>query len=152
LLARSGMQHQALAQAMGVRPATVSQWTNGHSLPANEKWDKLAELMECTPEDLFFGSGESSTENSQAIHEPRGNPYGRPSLKTAQPFKRIRGSAGYQVTREELEGEFKAYLDLAEVSGALPVAALAIRKHLDPRDFDYFDRDSKDPEQKEDQL
>lgn len=43
-----------------------------------------------------------------------------------------------KITRESLEEELAYYLDCAENAGALSVAALQIRKHLNPEDFDYL--------------
>lgn len=154
LLARSGMKFQDLAAEMGVRSATVSQWTNGHSLPSLDKWAKLSEVVGSTEAELFFDSTET---NINVNEQPAPYPGMKNRMKVLPPFDR--GRAGYgvpddedpgdkppSVSRAACEAAFAMYLDQAEAAGALPVAWLAIRKHLDPRDFDYFNSQPPEPE------
>lgn len=50
---KAGLVQEDLAQAMGVRSATISRWERGISFPNLRQLHKLARLLEATVDDLF---------------------------------------------------------------------------------------------------
>jgi transcriptional regulator with XRE-family HTH domain len=52
-LARRGMQHQALAAAVGLSPGSISHFSTGRRRPTVEVADRIARLLDVPTEQLF---------------------------------------------------------------------------------------------------
>lgn len=50
-----GIQQKTLAILMGVKQPAVAAWENGRAYPAAEKLPKLAGILGCSIDALFFG-------------------------------------------------------------------------------------------------
>ena len=50
---RIGMNQNELAKQMNVTQGIVSQWENKKIMPSSEKLPKLAEVLQCSIDDLF---------------------------------------------------------------------------------------------------
>ena len=50
---RIGMNQIELAKQMNVTQGIVSQWENKKIMPSSEKLPKLAEVLQCSIDDLF---------------------------------------------------------------------------------------------------
>ena len=55
---RIGMNQNELAKQMNVTQGIVSQWENKKIMPSSEKLPKLAEVLQCSIDDLFEDSRE----------------------------------------------------------------------------------------------
>lgn len=49
----AGLTQVKLAQALGVTQSAVSQWDNGEATPTIANLKKIAELCDCTVDDLI---------------------------------------------------------------------------------------------------
>lgn len=53
---RAGLTQIQLAQAIGASQASVSQWEKGETFPRRTFWPKLAEVLQCSIDELVsFG-------------------------------------------------------------------------------------------------
>lgn len=48
-----GLSQQALANTLGVSQATVAMWETGDRRPRTSELPKLAQVLECTIDELF---------------------------------------------------------------------------------------------------
>lgn len=55
-IAKSGMSKKEVAKRMGVSQQVLSRWINNHSKPSLEKAFKLADLLGCKVDDLYYWS------------------------------------------------------------------------------------------------
>lgn len=62
----SGKTQPQIADEMGVRQQSVSQWVNGESLPRTNKLEKLAKVCGVSPAWLFAGTGAMVIDYSEA--------------------------------------------------------------------------------------
>ena len=106
------------AEACGVSRATVYNWERRERPPNAKYFQALSRALQMPIKDIL-------RPRFQPANEP-------PAGYGSEP------GAGKSPTRGQIEREVAHYLDRAEAAGALPVAALQVRKHLDPADFDYF--------------
>lgn len=89
-----------LSRELGIRPSTITSWTQGVSLPNHSLRDPLARLLEIAPQALF---------NHQQSY---GKPAVSGSLVAQEKPKAYRSKR--MPTRMTCESYFAAYLDLAE--------------------------------------
>jgi len=52
-LARRGMEHQALAAAVGLSPGSISHFSTGRRRPSSELAERIARLLDVPVEQLF---------------------------------------------------------------------------------------------------
>ncbi|WP_067725384.1 helix-turn-helix transcriptional regulator [Oceanobacillus damuensis] len=52
-IAKSGLSKKEVAHSLGVSHIVLSRWINGHSNPSLENALKLAELLNCTVDELY---------------------------------------------------------------------------------------------------
>lgn len=52
---QAGLTQQELSLKLGVRQNTVSQWENGNRVPSVEILPKLADVLNCTIDELVRG-------------------------------------------------------------------------------------------------
>ena len=135
-----------LAKKLKVRPATISGWRNGDFLPEPEKWAPLSEALGVTVPELFKGycaeiNYDKTPESNELLEQKK--LYSQSDflefsqsriMKLGSDFK-FSGGSGDKLIRGEIEEDLKYYLDEAEKAGALSVAALKIRQHLDTEEF-----------------
>jgi len=50
---KRGRTNKWIALQLGVRPETVSRWSNNKGMPPGDKLFKLADLLECNVDDLY---------------------------------------------------------------------------------------------------
>lgn len=55
-IAKSGMSKKEVAKRMGVSQQVLSRWINNHSKPSLEKAFKLADLLGCKVDELYYWS------------------------------------------------------------------------------------------------
>ena len=59
------MTQETLATKLNVDTSTVAKWETGKSFPRGELIPKIAEILECTIDDIFFQPDSSIVTNSE---------------------------------------------------------------------------------------
>jgi len=66
-----GLKAAGLADMLGVSRAAWSQWETGINMPSSAYLPALAELLQCSIEDLYKDGGEKTDCHGQCEHWPR---------------------------------------------------------------------------------
>ena len=66
-----GLKATNLADALGVTRAAWSYWESGATMPSSGYLPALAELLQCSIEDLYSDGGEKTDCHGQCEHWPR---------------------------------------------------------------------------------
>lgn len=66
LMAKNGFSQRALATALGITQAAVSQWLNETTAPKSGELEKLSDLFHLTMDDLWRGNVESGEDKRAA--------------------------------------------------------------------------------------
>lgn len=53
-IAKSGMPKKEVANELGVSPIVLSRWINGHSMPSLINAFKLADILNCKVDELYY--------------------------------------------------------------------------------------------------
>ena len=56
---KRGISQEVLAEKLSVNQTAISQWEIGKSNPSSDRLPKLAEVLNCSIDELFEDSGES---------------------------------------------------------------------------------------------
>lgn len=51
---KAGLSQAVVADKLGIKPASVSQWENGKTMPNADRLLEIAALYECTVEELLL--------------------------------------------------------------------------------------------------
>ena len=67
---KKGANYADIAKATGAATRqSVSLWMTGKTIPKPEALQKLADFLDCTPEYLLFGTGESAVNKTPSLDE-----------------------------------------------------------------------------------
>ena len=69
ILAAKGIKQKDLARAMGVDPAVITFWKKGHRYPETPQLDRLIEVLNLRPEDLFRDPGDKEPDFLEAAKQ-----------------------------------------------------------------------------------
>lgn len=59
---KSGLTQSDVAEVLGIRQSTVAMWETGEALPRADKLPKLAELFNCSIDELLVGNMKNTDE------------------------------------------------------------------------------------------